>query len=118
MALKLTLPHSIQNTSLQVGDVAYSCNVNAIQNIDTNFVFNTGINPQLIGTIDAIGQDYVVILEQESVPDTADFLMFSKDKAVNNTSLIGYYAQLQFKNNSDNHAELFSVSAEVAPSSK
>ena len=85
MALKLTLPHSIQNTSLQVGDVAYSCNVNAIQNIDTNFVFNTGINPQLIGTIDAIGQDYVVILEQESVP---------------------------------NHAELFSVSAEVAPSSK
>ena len=44
--------------------------------------------------------------------------MFSKDKAANNTSLIGYYAELQLKNNVNGPIELFAVSAEVAPSSK
>ena len=39
--------------------------------------------------------------------------MFSKDKSVNNTSLLGYYAEVKLNNNSENKAELFVLSSEV-----
>jgi hypothetical protein len=44
--------------------------------------------------------------------------MLSKNKAANNTSLIGYYAEVKLKNNSTKRAELYALSSEVAPSSK
>ena len=44
--------------------------------------------------------------------------MFQKEKSANNTSLIGYYAEVQLKNSSLEKAELFAVGSEVAPSSK
>ena len=118
MALKLTLPHSIQNVSLQVGDIAYSCNVTEKNNSDSTYIHRHGYTPQEIGEVSFIGTDYIIILEQTGEPNVGDFLMFSKDKAVNNTSLIGYYAELQLKNNANGPIELFAVSAEVAPSSK
>tara|TARA_R100000995_G_C3423760_1_gene95206 strand:- start:30 stop:389 length:360 start_codon:yes stop_codon:yes gene_type:complete len=119
MALKITLSHPVKNTSLQVGDVLYSTLPTARENTETNFVFNSspGVT-QTIGVIDAIGYDYIIVLDQQGVPGENHFLMFQKSKAANNTSLIGYYAELQFKNNSSEHIELFSVGAEVAPSSK
>ena len=44
--------------------------------------------------------------------------MFEKDKQVNSSSLIGYYAEVKFVNNSTEKVELFSIGAEVSESSK
>ena len=44
--------------------------------------------------------------------------MFAKDKKVNTSSLLGYYADVKFVNNSTTKAELFSVGSEIAESSK
>ena len=44
--------------------------------------------------------------------------MFAKDRTVNTSSLIGYYADVQFKNNSTEKVELFAVSSEITESSK
>ena len=44
--------------------------------------------------------------------------MFGKDKSVNTTSLVGYYADVKFVNTSDEKVELFSVGSEIAESSK
>ena len=52
------------------------------------------------------------------IPTMADFIMFGKDNSVNTTSLIGYYADVHFVNNSTKKAELFSVGSEIAESSK
>ena len=49
---------------------------------------------------------------------TSSFLLFSKDNDVNLSSMLGYYADVQFKNFSTSHAELFTVGAEVTQSSK
>ena len=40
------------------------------------------------------------------------------DKIVNNTSMLGYYAEVKLKNSSTAKAELFALSSEVAISSK
>tara|TARA_R100001591_G_scaffold55455_1_gene65278 strand:- start:10803 stop:11252 length:450 start_codon:yes stop_codon:yes gene_type:complete len=48
----------------------------------------------------------------------SSFLFFQKDNKVNSTSLLGYFAKMQFKNNSTERAELFTVSCEISESSK
>ena len=44
--------------------------------------------------------------------------MFAKNKIVNTTSLIGYYAEIEFKNDSNKKIELFSVGSDIFESSK
>ena len=51
-------------------------------------------------------------------PGPDDFISFVKEKKVNTTSLLGYYANVKFVNDSTGKIELFSVGAGVTESSK
>ena len=56
-------------------------------------------------------------------PDPANnvlgsFLMFSKNKQVNTSGISGYFAEVEFTNNSREYAELFSVGSQISESSK
>ena len=46
------------------------------------------------------------------------FIMFSKDNKVNMSSMLGYYASIEYRNDSLEKAELFKVGADVFESSK
>ena len=46
------------------------------------------------------------------------FIMFSKDNKANMSSILGYYASAQFRNDSLDEAELFSVGVDIFESSK
>ena len=52
------------------------------------------------------------------IPSVGNYCFFVKNQIVNMASLIGYYANVKFENNSKNKVELFAVSAEVTESSK
>ena len=45
-------------------------------------------------------------------------MMFSKNKQVNTSGISGYYAEVEFKNDSTTKAELFSVGSQASLSSK
>ena len=45
-------------------------------------------------------------------------ISFAKDKTVNTSSLLGYYASVKFVNNSQEKIELFSIGSEIQESSK
>ena len=47
-----------------------------------------------------------------------DYIMFVKDKRVNSSSILGYYADVRLVNYSTEKIELFSVGSEVTVSSK
>ena len=51
-------------------------------------------------------------------PTTSSFIFFLKDDEANVSSLLGYFAKVQFKNDSKEKAELFTISAEINESSK
>ena len=44
--------------------------------------------------------------------------MFAKQSVINNTGMLGQYAEVKFINNDTAKAELFAVSAEISQSSK
>ena len=110
---KITL-NNVHNTSLQVGDIAYYTVLTA----NTSIGFSSGTEPTIIGKIHEIGSNYIIVEFTNDDWSDGDFIMFSKDKKVNNTSLLGYYAEVKLSNNSTEKAELFALSSEVAPSSK
>jgi len=51
-------------------------------------------------------------------PTTSSFILFSKDKIINPSGTLGYYAEVCFRNNSTIESELFGINANVFESSK
>ena len=87
------------NVSVQVGDTAY---------------YTSNTTP--LGT--HIHSDWDPSPATALYPNSDDFIMFSKDNKANLSSLLGYYAEVKFVNNSPDEAELFSVGTEIFGSSK
>ncbi len=106
-SITLTFPKAL-NVSVQTGDTAYYTN-------DVN-----GIDIVLIGTITVVsGKSITVDIDPSAVrPTITSFILFSKTAEVNTGGVKGYYAEMQFMNNSETAAELFTVGSGVVESSK
>ena len=112
------------NISAQVGDIIYYTPFNGISQggFNQTALANTIMLGPIIsittlgdGTIDIkVSFDDVTT----DAPSLGDFISFVKDKRVNTSSLLGYYASINFVNNSTDKIELFSVGSEVVESSK
>jgi len=110
------------NVSVQVGDIAYYLND------ITNLGLHTHSNQEdiiQIGEVLDINRTLNTILCNWNpnptwalFPTSDKFIMFSKDNKANLSSLLGYYAEVKFVNNSPDKAELFSVGVDFFESSK
>ena len=134
MSFILTLSfNNTINESVQIGDIVYFTPVTPTGGSTSFEISNTSnilelgkitniINPNLYN---GITSNIVLLCDlydqntgAEITPNNNDFIMFAKDKTINTTSLLGYYAEVNFVNNSDKKIELFSVGSEIAESSK
>ena len=106
------------NASLQIGDIVYYSAITldgGFSTVGSSATTEFGI----VTSIDPGGLSISVTYDNSlSLPLTTDYLSFAKDKQVNSSSLVGYYAEAKFINNSKEKAELFSVGSEVSESSK
>ena len=105
-SITLTFAKEI-NESLQINDAVYYYN---------------GTSTIKLGTCSAIGGDRLTLtcgIDNNAVrPTASNLILFSKDNLVNTSSIRGYYAEIELKNNSSSQVELFSVGSEVFESSK
>lgn len=94
---------------IQLGDIAWY--LSAITNVEIEMGPITAItsNPTTITINAAAG---VV------PPAVSDFVFYVKSPIATVSSLKGYYAEAQFRNNSPAYGELFSVGSEIFESSK
>mgnify|MGYP000162033811 CR=1 FL=1 len=106
-SITLTFLQSL-NTSVQIGDTVYYTN-------DIN-----GKDIKIIGLITALtAKSITAEIEANQIrPTLTSFILFSKTAEVNTSNLKGYYAEMQFRNNSDDYSELFLVGSQVFESSK
>lgn len=107
------------NASLQVGDSIYY----SIPNIVSGGFDNANLgNTIFLGEVQMILSNTTIAVQYDdaftSPPSVGYFISFSKNKAVNRSSLKGYYADVKIVNNSNEKAELFSLGSEVSESSK
>ena len=126
-----TLSFDNTNFSAQVGDIIYFTTgggtIGANQLNPSGFSSAELQNTKRLGVITGIGQNpstlrWDITVEYNAVvvspPSNGDYISFAKDKRVNTSSLLGYYASVTLKNNSQEKAELFNVGADVFESSK
>ena len=110
------------NRSLQIEDYAYASSVESVISNTHGYTTNTTLSdPVYAGRIVLIGNGFIVIDKAPTtlpIINNGDFILFSKDNRVNESSLKGYYADVTLENSSNKKAELFAVSSEVVPSSK
>ena len=115
--ITLTFANTL-NTSVQIGDTAYY--------LDSQIAsggFNTGLHTDIveIGIITAINQGTNTITVGNAIIGSVSgtpFILFSKDNKANLSSILGYYAEVKFKNTSTTTSELFSVGVDTFESSK
>ena len=119
--ITISFPHAI-NVSVQVGDMAYYTSNTSTLGTHTHSNYGDIIQIGEVLIIDRVNNtitcDWAPKPIGSAFPSVNDFIMFSKDNKVNLSSLLGYYANIQFVNNSTEEAELFSVGADVFESSK
>lgn len=110
------------NVSCQVGDTAYYVAVSD----DGGFLTSGSESVLEIGQIRQItnGQSSTPTIICDSslafslVNDKNRFILFSKTNKVNLSSVLGYYAEAKFVNNSRTESEIFSAAMDAFDSSK
>ena len=109
------------NESVQIGDIAYYAPTNGIDIFDVSSM--SGVIE--LGEIIEISNTnpYIIVVEYPlgtftSTPVSNGFIMFSKNNAVNTSSLLGYYMDVKLINTSTSKIELFSIGSEISESSK
>ena len=131
------------NVSLQIGDSAYYVDTSAVYTSSQSSasgvsggvqVSQNSTNPEFIGIIEAISNarnlsPYTsanpapsitidTLLPASAFHNQTAFIFFSKDNKANLSSILGYYADIQFKNDSKQYAEVYSVGVDTFNSSK
>ena len=107
----LTFPNDI-NVSVQIGDIIYYTPTTL------NGVHDTASTIVELGFVTAINGNTITVDYTGTLPRSGDFIMFAKDRSVNMSSLLGYFAKFRIRNNSQDKAEMYSISVDVTESSK
>tara|TARA_R110002167_G_scaffold148588_1_gene341586 strand:+ start:453 stop:839 length:387 start_codon:yes stop_codon:yes gene_type:complete len=123
----ITFPEAV-NSSLQLGDIVYYSPTDSVPH--SNIQKTTTSNIVKLGSVFSITADPPTVHVNYDddpgntgnatvfPPSIYDYVMFEKDKQVNSSSLVGYYADIKLTNNSKKKIELFSLGSEVTESSK
>jgi len=109
------------NTSVQVGDTVYYVPIVLaaadVGKIDTATGYTNIVK---MGPCVAVSSNSITVTHDDNMPapTVSNFIMFSKDNSANLSSLLGYYADIKFLNESSDKAEIFSIGVDVFESSK
>jgi len=130
--IDLAFPNNI-NVSIQHNSTATTTNPDGADIIyfaptTLNGVHNTAIIDPItgnativeLGPVTAINGNIITVFYDvgTQLPSNGDFIMFAKNRIVNMSTLLGYFARLRIKNNSKDKAEMYSISVDITESSK
>tara|TARA_R110001592_G_scaffold5392_1_gene29697 strand:+ start:10043 stop:10411 length:369 start_codon:yes stop_codon:yes gene_type:complete len=122
MILQIQLNFTSINVSAQVGDIVFFTppgnNGQLLGGFDNADVATTS----MLGPIISVSEGFITVEYNNTIittlPSQGAFISFVKDKRVNTSSLLGYYASVNFVNDSTGKVELFSVGSDISESSK
>ena len=95
----------VKNSSLQIGDLIY--------------YLGTDDTVKKLGPVNTIGDDFITCNATGDLSQLTQtsYIFFGKDNSKNMSGLAGYFMEVNLKNTSDSHVELFAVTSEIFISS-
>ena len=115
--LQFVLPHKI-NVSAQIGDTLYYVPTGSSAQFQVNSSDIIEIGP--ITFVNPNGLEFwcFTTLIPGLYPNSSDYIFFAKDNKANQSNVLGYYAKVKIKNNSQEEAEIHAITADCFESSK
>ena len=115
--VQLTFPDL--NVSIQIGDTVYYTNYTNYSFADYTLLEGISSITEM-GYVSAVSNNSITVKMSDALagPTGTSYVMFSKDNTANMSSILGYYGQVKFKNNSRDKAELYATACEISESSK
>jgi hypothetical protein len=118
----IDLTFSSGNNFIQIGDYVKHVGVTTANGFTSTPTSGTETNIGQVSNIvfndDGSMVITVNVADDFSAPPNTDFIYFVKNSNIEKSSVSGYFADINFQNNSTEAAELFSVGCEISPSSK
>ena len=104
------------NSSVQIGDTAYYCDLTTS---GSSYIANKE-DIIKIGTINTVNNNQMTCLMETGItpPTTDSFILFSKDNVANLSGVRGYFSEVEIRNNSTEEAEMFGIGCDIFESSK
>ena len=106
------------NVSAQVGDTAYYVPTTTSAQFQVNSSDIIEIGPITFVNPNGLGFWCFTTLVPGLYPNSSDYIFFSKDNKANQSNVLGYYAKVKIKNNSQEEAEIHAITADCFESSK
>ena len=117
------------NVSVQPTDILYIalCNAQTNNQAGTNHQSAFDTKPEAYGIIVGVDHDNNLIWvdtdgynvsPHNSTITQGHYLFFSKDRRANTSGIIGYYAEVEYRNYTKLQAEMFATATEFVESSK
>lgn len=103
------------STHIYIGVV---CGIEVIRNSGVNTSATSNQNGAITGFRVFVEQPLANITNGDVIPSSNDFIFFVKNSVSDKKSLLGYYSEINFVNDSLEKAELFAVNCDVTESSK
>ena len=118
--INLVFPQQEVNISAQIGDTTYyvPTSTDSEFTINSSSIVKIGVITDISSSPNGVTIQCNTSLPNNLWPDNTDFILFSKDSKANMSSLLGYYAEVTVRNNSQGKAEMFQISADYFQSSK
>tara|TARA_R100001463_G_scaffold105017_1_gene159545 strand:- start:207 stop:599 length:393 start_codon:yes stop_codon:yes gene_type:complete len=118
------------NVSVQPTDILYIalCNFLTNKQAGKNHISNYDTKPEAFGRITIVDHNARIIYV-ETGPEfplsphnqqitSGHYLFFSKDRRVNMSGILGYFAEVEYRNYTKKQAEIFATATNFAESSK
>ena len=107
------------NVSLQVDDIVYyTYDGSQTGGFDSQVEM---AKTRRLGRVVSIDGNSIIVENDDLLtapPPIGSYISFAKSQTINTSSILGYYADIMFVNDSRKKAELFNVGSEVTESSK
>ena len=130
MLINITFPFPL-NVSIQATDVVYvTGTANGAAGLNVNQVNTSDQKPIPIGVVTNVNFATNTVTIQDSgaifatIPGGAltlgqsSFVFFAKDRRANSSGVLGYYAEVEYRNYSKKPAEMFATATNFSESSK
>lgn len=120
------------NTSLQAKSTGVATNTDNNDSGAWDIIYFVKVAPngKTIGSVYKLGEcvsitpgidTYTLTVNVESgvqTPGAGDFIFFGKNNKIGTSGVVGYFTEVEMKNDSLSNAELFAVNSEITQSSK
>ena len=119
----LTLQFFPLNVSIQPTDIVYTCLIRGGQAGVNHPSTNVDTKPIDIGVVTTVNHvtGFVTVNDTGYTYPTLTndhYFFFSKDRGINTSGILGYYALVEYRNYSKKQVEMFATGTEISISSK